>query len=112
RRRARDAPDLHPPRPRLEATDRSARPDLDPLRRRDRRGDTRRLPETEEGDRGRRTPRPHRGPVVAVLPHRAQPGRALSAEPAPDRTGPGRRHGGDRGRLAGTRTTISRDLEG
>ena len=74
RRSPRNAPNLHPPCERREASERSPRPHVRTVRRSDdRRRDESRQPEAPEGDRERGPRRPHRGPVVAVFPDGAQP---------------------------------------
>ena len=65
----RNAPNLHPPRERLEASERSPRAYMRTVRRSDKSfRDESRQPEASEGDRERGPYRTHRGPVVAVLP--------------------------------------------
>ena len=77
-RRARHAPHFHSPRERREASNRSPRPHLHPLRRRaDRCRDKGHHPEGSQGNRERASHRRHRGPVVAVLPHGAHRARSL-----------------------------------
>src|SRR4051812_35944451 len=72
RRTARDAADLHPPGKWLKASKRSTRPHLRALRRSPGRyRDRGSQPKASDRDRERRTHRPHRGPVVAVLSDRA-----------------------------------------
>ena len=96
RRSPRNAPNLHPPCERREASERSPRPHVRPVRRRDDRcRDESRQPEAPEGDRERGPRRPHRGPVVAVFPDGAQPAGAFGREPPADLARPRRRAGGE-----------------
>ena len=85
RRRPRNAPNLHPPRQRREASDRSARPHVRALRRIDhRRRNESRQREASQGDRERGPRRPHRRPVVAVFPDAAHRAGALGRESSED----------------------------
>ena len=96
------APDLHPPCTRREASERSPRPHVCSVRRRDDPcRDESRQPEASEGDRERGARRPHRGPVVAVLADGARPAGAFRREPSADLARPRRRAGGARPLLAG-----------
>src|SRR5262249_20413196 len=90
-RSPRHAPDLPPPRKRLEASDRFARPHEHTVREHDAFRDQSPQRAAPEGDRERRAPRPHRRPVVAILPDGAQPRRAFSRKPPPGYTRPRRR---------------------
>ena len=85
RRSSRNAPNLHPPCQRCQASKRSPRPHLHTVwRGGDGRGDEGGHSEASEGDRERRPRRPHRGPVVAVLPDGAQHAGAVCREPLTD----------------------------
>jgi hypothetical protein len=79
-----NAANIHPASEGRQAADRSARPHVRPVRIDDAFRDADRRREAAEGDRERGKRRPHRGPVVAVLPLGTRFTGAFRREPSAD----------------------------
>ncbi len=112
RRSPRNATHLHPACERLQASERSPRSDVHPVRRNgDRRGDEGDQPKASDGDREQRPRRTDRGSVVAVFPDGANRTGALRRERPANRARPQRRSRGHRPRMATERSSLVEILE-
>ena len=94
----RNAPNLHPPCERLEASQRSPRSYVRALRSDEPCRDEGHQSEASEGDRERMARSPHRGPVVAVFPDGAHRAGAFGHKPLANLAGPRGGAGGGRPR--------------